>query len=66
MAMCPFGTTFGENGVAKFAPCLVTCELRVHGHCAFAVIGHKAWKDAGFSASQNQKAKADQKDKAQD
>lgn len=58
METCPFSSTVDSNGLAKIAPCFDSCALKVHGQCAFAVLGYKAWNEAEFG---NKKTEASSK-----
>lgn len=45
MSICPFYTR-DLSDPAKTSGCIVTCELRVEGHCALSVLAQKAIYDA--------------------
>lgn len=44
MSICPFMTKDATDSMSM-APCVVTCELRVAGHCALNILAQKAIAD---------------------
>lgn len=52
MAYCPFMSHVTENGGIKHEGCIVSCALRLNGHCSFQILAAKAWKEAEFKIPQ--------------